>query len=470
MSGEIFLSSTESVCPECLRTISAARLARGDEIVLSKECPEHGAFEAVIWRGSPTFAGWGEGEMGRGEDLVIREPVSPPHPLQHSPPLSCPRACGLCPEHRQHTCTALIEVTQRCNLSCAHCFADGGNFRAKDPGMDAIAASFEQLLQAGGPYNVQLSGGEPTLRDDLPEIIAMGRSMGFGFIQVNTNGLRVAGDPAYAGKLKDAGAASLFLQFDGLRDSTYVRLRGRPLSKEKQIAVDNCAGHGLGVVLVPTLVPGVNVDQIGDIIRFGLEHLPGIRGVHFQPVSYFGRYPAPPCDEGRLTLPEVLMAIEAQTGGMIKPDYFKPPGCENAHCSFHGNFVLLENGELRALTRRAANQPCCKPGPAQAAAVQARSFVSRFWTHPSTEARECCAEPATLSLGGWDIFLDRARTHSFSISAMAFQDAWNLDLERLKQCCIHVVHPDGRIIPFCAYNLTDSRGSFMHRAKGPRGA
>ncbi len=470
MNSEIFLSTTESVCPECLRTISAARLARGDEVVLSKVCPEHGRFEAVIWRGSPSFKGWGEGERGREGDPVITVSFSPSHPVTLSPRLSCPRDCGLCPEHRQHTCTALIEVTQRCNLRCAYCFADAGNVQAEDPGMDAIAASFERLLQAGGPYNIQLSGGEPTLRDDLPEIIATGRSMGFDFIQVNTNGLRVAGDPAYAGELKDAGAASLFLQFDGLRDSIYVRLRGRPLLKEKQLAVENCASQGLGVVLVPTIVQGVNDEQIGDIIRFGLEHLPGIRGVHFQPVSYFGRYPAPPGDERRITLPEVLRAIETQTGGMIKPEYFKPPGCENAYCSFNGNFVLLEKGDLRALTRRATDQPCCKPGPVQAGAVLARSFVSRAWTHPSAEAGACCTEPTTLSLGGWDMFLDRARTHSFSISAMAFQDAWNLDLERLKQCCIHVVHPDGRIIPFCAYNLTDSSGNFMHRAKGPRGA
>jgi 7,8-dihydro-6-hydroxymethylpterin dimethyltransferase len=467
MRGEIFLSETRSVCPECLRTISAARLARGDEVVLGKECPEHGRFETVIWRGSPSFKGWEDGETGgRGE----REVFSPPPPLTPSPPLSCPRDCGLCPEHRQHTCTALIEVTQRCNLRCAYCFADGGNVQAEDPGLDAIEASFERLLQAGGPYNVQLSGGEPTLRDDLPEIIAMGRSMGFDFIQVNTNGLRVASDSAYAGELKDAGAASLFLQFDGLSDSIYARLRGRPLLKEKQLTVENCANRGLGVVLVPTLVPGVNDGQIGDIIRFGLEHLPSIRGVHFQPVSYFGRYPAPPCDAGRITLPEVLRAIETQTGGMIKSDNFKPPGCENAYCSFHGNFVLLEKGDLRALTRRAADEACCKQAPSQAGAVQARSFVSRVWTHPSTEASACCTEPTTLSLGGWDMFLDRARTHSFSISAMAFQDSWNLDLERLKQCCIHVAHPDGRIIPFCAYNLTDSRGGFMHREKVPQGA
>ena len=127
-------------------------------------------------------------------------------------------------------------------------------------------------------------------------------------------------------------------------------------------------------------------DEIGDIIRFGLEHPPGVRGVHFQPVSYFGRYPAPPGDEVRITLPEVMRAIETQTGESIKSDYFKPPGCENAYCSFHGNFVLLENGDLRALTWRTTDQPCCKPGPAQAGAVQARSFVSRFWTHPSTKA------------------------------------------------------------------------------------
>lgn len=453
MSGEVILSTTKSVCPECLRTLNAKKIVRGDEVILKKECSEHGPFETVIWRGSPFYAFW----------QSPRTPSHPKHPLT-AVREGCPRDCGLCPEHRQHTCTALIEVTQRCNLSCKYCFADGGNARTKDPDIEALKRSFETLLEAGGPYNVQLSGGEPTIREDLPEIARLGRSLGFNFIQVNTNGLRLAEEPGYAKVLKDCGIASVFLQFDGLEDSVYERLRGRPLFRQKMLAVEQCEKHGLGVVLVPTLVPGINDDQIGRIIDFGLNHLPTVRGAHFQPVSYFGRFPAPPSNGMRITIPEILGNIEAQTKGRIRVEQFKPPGCENAYCSFHANFVLLEKGELRAWTRRESGT-CCKPEEARFGALKARRFVSQFWAYPKSGEMDDSQNLAGRSLGGWDAFLERAKTHSFSISGMAFQDAWNLDIERLKDCCIHVVHPDGRIIPFCAYNLTDSLGRFLYRGQ-----
>ena len=194
-----------------------------------------------------------------------RGPKTPAHPKVPftSVEKGCPWDCGLCPEHRQHTCTALIEVTQRCNLRCAFCFANAGTGDSKDPDLHTIKLWYERLLSAGGPYNIQLSGGEPTLREDLPEIIALGRSLGFSFIQVNTNGLRLAERKSYAKELKDAGAASIFLQFDGIGDPTYKTLRGRPLFHEKKLALEHCAEYGLGAVLVPTLVPGVNIHEIG---------------------------------------------------------------------------------------------------------------------------------------------------------------------------------------------------------------
>jgi 7,8-dihydro-6-hydroxymethylpterin dimethyltransferase len=449
MSGEVLLAVTQSVCPECLRTITAVKLARGDETILRKECPEHGWFQAVIWRGRPDYHSW-------------QRPKTPARPRlpRVDCAAGCPRDCGLCPEHRQHTCTALIEVTRRCDLHCTYCFADGGNDRLSDPDLAEILQSYLQLLRASGPCNIQLSGGEPTLRDDLPEIVSLGRALGFEFIQVNTNGLRLARDPGYAGVLKQAGVASVFLQFDGLEDAVYEKLRGRPLLQEKQRAVEHCVRHGLAVILVPTLVPGVNDRQIGAILDFGLQHSPTVRGVHFQPVSYFGRIPAAPNDEMRITIPEILQEIEAQTQGSIRLENFKPPGCENAYCSFHGNFVLLEDGELLPITR---HTPCCTPEAAEVGAQKARRFVSRSWALPPIKEIEPAAGAATPSLGGWDRVLERARAHTFCISGMAFQDAWNLDLERLKDCCIHVARPDGRLIPFCAYNLTDSHGRALYR-------
>lgn len=314
---------------------------------------------------------------------------------------------------------------------------------------------------------MQLSGGEPSLRDDLPEIVALGLSRGFSFIQVNTNGLRLAKDPSYVGALKEAGLASVFLQFDGMDDTVYRKLRGRELFREKRLAIEHCARHGIGVVLVPTLVPGVNTDQIGDVIEFALKELPAVRGVHFQPISYFGRYPSPPRDEDRITIPEIVTEIETQTGGKIRAEHFRPPGCENALCSFHGNFVLMTDGRISPWTRFQTGDCDCKPVQASEGAAKARRFTAQFWARPD-EGQLFSVRDNAPSLGAWDDFLVRARTHSLCVSGMAFQDAWTLDLERLRDCCVHVVHPDGRLIPFCAYNVTDSEGRSYYR-KAPAG-
>jgi uncharacterized radical SAM superfamily Fe-S cluster-containing enzyme len=449
MSEEVVLSATESVCPHCLRKIDAFRVMRGGEVMLRKECPDHGVFRTPIWRGAPFFDFW-------------RRPKIPAFPKTPFTAVEkgCPWDCGLCPEHRQQTCTALIEVTQRCNLRCAYCFADSGSGdRPRDPDLDAVERAYRSVLKAGGPFNIQLSGGEPTVRDDLPQIVSLGRSLGFAFIQINTNGLRLAADRNYAKELKEAGAASVFLQFDCIDDAAHIALRGRPLFHEKELAVEHCAEHGLGVVLVPTLIPGINIGEIGGIIRFALRHLPAVRGVHFQPVSYFGRYPEANSPPARITIPEVIREIESQTDGRLEARHFQPPGCENALCSFHGNFVLLPGGELKAWSSHDPAKCCSAPTSAEIGAAKARSFVNQFWTQPAAKEK---IENAP-SLGGWDDFLERARTHSLCISGMAFQDGWNLDLERLKDCCIHVVDAQGKLVPFCAYNLTDSRGKAYYR-------
>jgi hypothetical protein len=348
-------------------------------------------------------------------------------------------------------------------LRCAFCFASAGGRHPADPSLTAIENWYRGLLDVGGPYNIQLSGGEPCQRDDLPEIIALGRSLGFTFFQVNTNGLRLARDQAYLERLVAAGLNTVFLQFDGTRDDIHKALRARNLLTIKQQAVANCAKHHVGVVLVPTLVPGINTDNIGQIVDYALGHFPVVRGVHFQPASYFGRYPKPPTDEDRFTLPEVISAIEHQSHGRIRAESFLPPGGENALCSFHGNFVVMPDGQLRPLTRH-LNNSCCQPTPAAEGATRSRAFVAKNWAAPESASNSQPAPRSNPGFGGWETFLSRAKTHVFCISGMAFQDAWTLDLERLRDCYIHTASPDGRIIPFCAYNLTDQFGHALYRS------
>lgn len=449
MKSEVSNGETRSVCPDCLARIDARYVRRGDDTYLVKTCPDHGAFETVIWRGPPAFEAW-------------RRPKIPGRPVfaGRAVDRGCPFDCGLCPDHRQRTCTAVIDITGRCDLACPFCFADAtanGDHRS----LQEIDRMLVAVRRSGGPCNIQLSGGEPSLHPDLPAIVRQVRRHRFPFVQLNTNGLRLGHSPEYARILREAGLDSVFLQFDGTRDEVYRRLRGRPLLAEKRAAVDACAAVGIGVVLVPTLVPGVNADEVGAILDFAAARVPAVRGVHFQPVSHFGRCPAEPADADRITLPEVIRAVEAQSGGRFPAAAFHPPGCEHARCSFSGQFLMLTNGRALALSRRGS--ACCTPASAEAGAGQAIAYVARQWKAPAEDestAREAPAPGAPLSL---EHFCDRARTHVLSVSAMAFQDAWNLDLERLQGCCIHAVHPDGRLIPFCAYNLTGRDGRRLYR-------
>ncbi|MFH1982359.1 MAG: radical SAM (seleno)protein TrsS [Pseudomonadota bacterium] len=456
---------TESLCPVCLKRLPAQRLLAGDEVHLVKTCPQHGEFRTPVWRGMPAFEHWQRPKI----------PVAPPVLLSLREK-GCPFDCGLCGDHRQRSCTIIIEVTRRCDLACSYCFAAAPS-HGPEPSLEALAELFRRAAQAGPGSNIQLSGGEPTLRDDLPAIVAKGKALGFHFIQVNTNGVRLGRDPAFVEALKQAGLASVFLQFDGTEDDIYRRLRGRPLVQEKRAAIEACAAHGIGVVLVPTVVPGVNTHHIGAILQAALDWVPAVRGVHFQPVSYFGRYSGAPDAAARITLPEVIAAIEDQSGGLFQAAHFGPPGCENALCSFHGQFIKMPGGKVMPLKTPASGACCAAPINADVGAARAISAVARQWTGRAlrltgTAADDACAcqgagappgnkeGPVPLSL---DTFIDRARTHTFSVSAMAFQDAWTVALDRVRDCCIHVMAPDGRLIPFCLYNLTATDGRRLYR-------
>jgi 7,8-dihydro-6-hydroxymethylpterin dimethyltransferase len=446
----VIISETESVCPVCFARVPAVLEDHRHSVFMRKSCSSHGHFRTLLWRGDPPYETWSRPKI----------PFRSPH-AQHEVKDGCPFDCGLCSDHRQQTCTGLIEVTSRCNLRCTFCFADSGTTSSHDVNLSEIRTRYETLLTNGYRCNVQLSGGEPTLREDLPEIVALGRSMGFEFIQLNTNGLRVASDLEYLDRLKEAGLSSIFLQFDGTENEIYQVLRGGNLLDLKIQAIRNCRQMELAVVLVPTLVSDVNVHNIGQIVSFAVEHLPTVRGVHFQPVAHVGRYPGIPSDNDRLTLPDVMRAIELQTKGLIRIENLLPPGCENALCSFHGSFVVMPDGQLKALTTRGEEECSCKSEKAEVGAARTRRCVAEQWSSGNSTAP--AATQSEISMGEWGVLLERARTHRLTISAMAFQDAWNLDLERLKDCCIHVAARDGRLVPFCAYNLTGIAGRSLYR-------
>ena len=441
---------TLSVCPVCKKRIPAERVKIGDDVYLNKKCPEHGEFSAIIWRGdSPSFDMWWS--------------YNAPNKAIST---DCPNACGLCRSHLNKTCCALVEITSRCNLRCPVCFAQSGETTA-EPTVAELSEIFTRLVADGNTF-VQLSGGEPTVRDDLPEIIAAARKTGCDTVQLNSNSLRLGREAGYAQTLADAGLSFVFMQFDGVSDVPYLMLRGEKLLDTKFRAIEACGNAGLGVTLVPTLKPGVNERQIGAIIEFAVQNSPVVRGVHFQPISYFGRYPSPPKNEDRITLPEVLTAIEEQTGGKFKVSDFIPSSCDHPRCGFHGDFVVLPQGKIMKLTKKYDPDACCcdddsnrtgnskgiasvTPAGSNSAHLKNRAFVARRWKRSAVDEQKDVA--ITDDAPDMSAFLSRVKSHGFTVTAMAFQDAWTLELERLRKCSLHVIS-GGRTVPFCAQYLT----------------
>jgi uncharacterized radical SAM superfamily Fe-S cluster-containing enzyme len=313
---------TESLCPHCLRRIAARRINSTGAVYLEKSCPEHGDLEKVLlWRQHPIpYGAWNR--AGKEAARASSEDALPVAPMLKG----CPYECGICPSHKQSTCSAIIEVTRRCDLRCPVCFAASDTQAVAHPGLMRIERMLKTIRDSGGLCPLQLSGGEPTLRNDLPRIITMARKIGFDHIQVNTNGVRLAQDADFAQALKDAGTTDYFLQFDGVTDEVYRPIRGTELWSLKQKALERCASLKIGVILVPTLVRNINYTHIGSIIQFAKKWIPFVRGVHFQPMTYLGRYPCSPRNEDRVLISDVLMAIEEQTGGELKVANFVPPG------------------------------------------------------------------------------------------------------------------------------------------------
>lgn len=445
------IHKTKSVCPDCLNRIDAYYIARGEDIWFCKKCSRHGEFETRVWKGRESFM----------RNLSLPSSQSPEKGIRE-PRLGCPYDCGICRNHKQKTCCVLLEVCDTCNLRCPVCFAssEGESSEGGFPSQEEIASWYDLLMESGGPFNIQLSGGEPTMREDLCEIIKLGRKKGFVFFQLNTNGIRIGQDPKYLRKLKEAGLNTVFLQFDSLQPQDLIRIRGRDILEEKRVAIENCRKEGLGVVLVPTVMRGCNDGHLGEIIEYAVSQMPTVRGVHFQPMSYFGRYEKTPGREERIVLPELLELLEEQTKGKIRVEDFSYGSAEHPLCSANADY-RIEKGNWRAIKKERKRCCSCSSDAARDAVAQKWSLTD--FASKKEEKEDCCSDLSSL-----DAFLEERQKRSLAISAMAFQDAWNLDLERLQRCYIHTFGPDGRLIPFCAYNLSSSRGVTLYRNQKSR--
>ena len=445
------IGETSALCPVCMKTIHADKIVEDDTVYIVKTCPEHGEWKVKIWNGAEHYKYLYEFAA------VPKTPIKfAVHDIK-----DCPHDCGLCDRHMQHSCLNVVEVTNHCNLNCPVCFATangcGYDFH---PDMDTIRGMFQTVVDyVASPRCVQISGGEPTIRDDLPEIVKMAKDMGIEHIEVNTNAVRISKDMDFLKKLKEAGVDDFYFQFDGTDDEIYMKTRGKALFEVKKNAIKNCAEVGIGITLVVTVVPGVNLDHVGEIIRFAAKNVPTVKGVHFQPIFHVGRYPVEPTDENRVTLPELAHAIEVQTKGMLKADNFVPTSCSNVHCDMKSLSIVMPDGSLFPLTTMALGPPQKTDNVAD----RTRTEVSQFWRF--IENTMDGENESQVDDGSWKSFVSRAKTHYLTVSSMAFQDVWTGETERWERCCIHVVTLDRKLIPFCLFNVTSRDGTTLYRKK-----
>jgi Predicted Fe-S oxidoreductases len=437
------LHETESLCPICLQKIPARYIRENGKAYFYKECSEHGPFKVLFWNDADLYVDW------------MKQGIYAPAKNRGRPEKNgCPYDCGLCDEHHSGTCTSILEITYRCNMNCNICFADA-NTEHFDPDLDQIRRMYTTALKSNRFCSVQLSGGEPTVREDLPDIIRLGKEMGIIHLQVNTNGIRIASDLNFLIKMKEAGLDLIYLQFDGVDDSIYRTIRNRNMLETKIRAIENCAKAGIGVLLVPVVIPGVNLEHLGEIVDFAKAYIPTVKGIHFQPVSYFGRYPdRTPPDESRCGLSDVIHALTQQCKE-LQLEHFVPRKQFDPHCDFSSTYYLDEENHLIPMTRK--NQNDCDTEKTDFVA-KTNLYTDKRW-RLQTEEEESGDKSPLLR------FARRTMTHSFSVSGKGFQDVWNIDLGRLQGCCVHMVTSDGALVPFCAFHLTSIDGTRLYMNK-----
>jgi uncharacterized radical SAM superfamily Fe-S cluster-containing enzyme len=445
------LARTQSICPRCRAVLDATLAVRGGRVVLTRRCPDHGEFAAVVY-----------GDAGRYLEIQrFDKPGEEPLERQTEAIRGCPHDCGICPEHAQHTCLGIIEVNTACNLDCPICFAESGT-RPQEHGYSLTLEQVESMLDAlvraeGEPEAVQLSGGEPSIHPEILEMLAAARRRGIELVMLNTNGIRLARDPRFAPALAEIGV-HVYMQFDGFDDATQVAIRGKPLTEEKLRALDNCTDAGVTVSLAAAIERGLNEHEVGPILRFGVEH-PAVTGVFLQPVTHSGRFRADADPLRKLTNSDVIDAICEQLPGWFRGDDFVPVPCCSPSCR-SATFALYDDADLVPLPRLVDVEDYLDyvtnravPDP------QVREALEGLWSAkaaggsaPVAERLECVACATAMPPELRDV-----AARGFMVVIQDFQDPYTLDLSKLRKCCVSEITPDGRLIPFCAYNSVGYR-------------
>ena len=463
-----FLGTTQSLCPECLAVVPAKIITRAQRVYFRKTCPQHGIREDFVCS-----------DVKHYDQLEYSVPAKLPLHVGTEAKLGCPLDCGLCTEHEQHTCVGLVELTSSCNLSCPMCYAASGP-GGQHVSYDECCRAIDRLVEVEGrPEVLQLSGGEPTIHPDFRQILSYAITQPIDYVMINTNGIRFANDPDLVNFVAEhRDRVEIYFQMDGLTDEAFLALRGQKLLSQKLRALDALEKVGLHVTLVCTLQSGVNGDQIGPLVEFGLARR-HVTGLSFQPATYSGRHFLPSELEQRITFPDVIAAI-ANESTVFKEADFMPLPCAHPNChslayAYRGasqtvsltnffdarkHYDLLANGISFNRTRVQSliqeylgRQGCCAGGecvPNASVKLGAMPTSFDFTTQVADPlAIEFFAKAVTQTLSSEDVF---------RITITSFLDAYNFDVRRVMKCCTHHVLPSGHVIPFCAYNVLYRNG------------
>lgn len=453
----LFHSYTRSMCSTCGELCDAKVVVKGGAAFLLKRCLQHGEHLEVF-------------EEDAGYLLTRHAYDKPGNTIRPDTKVSdgCPYDCGLCPDHEQHTCIGLIEVTSHCDLGCPVCYANAeGDARAAGLPLGMIDAMmrFYAEREGGKPEIVQISGGEPATHPEIEAILSLAKKRRFTYVMLNTNGLRIAEDPDFVSFLSTLTPGfEVYLQFDGVTDAPYTALRGRPLLDIKTRAIENLVRARVPITLVSTIARGVNDRQIGDILRFGME-TECVRGVNFQPVAFFGRGSAAGVKD-RVTLSGIRRQIELQTGGLFRADDIVPLPCDVDRVAV--SYAVKSNGEYVPVTRT------FKVGSYldlidntmdfRAEGIVRNAVKSVITRGAGCDCMRLKDEVASLLPEGYLTWKPARRAeyidaNTFRITISSFIDRFNFDAKSIRKECVHVITPDLRRIPFSAYNM-------IHRGRG----
>ncbi|MBU1159022.1 MAG: radical SAM protein [Candidatus Thermoplasmatota archaeon] len=474
--------TTESLCPECLSIIQATIREDDGKVVMEKTCPQHGSFKDVVWSDAKTYLRvekWAKDGMG------VIDPAIPKAK-------QCPFDCGLCDLHLSHTALANLDLTNRCNLKCPICFANANSAGyVYEPDYDTVIKMLK-LLRSQKPVPcpaVQFSGGEPTIYPHFFKVIKAAREMGFAQVQAATNGIEFAKSLEFCKMASQAGLNTLYLQFDGMRSEIYERARGKDLLATKQKVVDNfrqLPTHP-SIVLVPTVVKGVNDDQVWPILDYALKNMDVIRGVNYQPVAFTGRMTREELVEGRYTLTDLIHDVEEQSGGKIKAsDWYPVPTVvavselvgaiagknmvtftNHTHCGLATYLFVKDNEHIIPLTRfidvdslftelyelaKKASGKKVQLFTKVKAYSLIKKHIKKDQLPEGMNVMEFLNVLKRVFSEDTKKGLSKFSWNMMYVGAMHFMDSYNYDIERVKRCSIHYTTPDMRLIPFCAYN------------------